>query len=405
MSNHLAIATVTAGLRQLLLPAVQAAVAGADITLARPHAGAADAASAESANVNLYLYQASPNAALRNADLPTRSGEGKLVQRPAAGYDLHYLLTFYGSQKALEPERLLGSVLKTMHARPTLDRALLARLIDDPDSGYPDLAGSNLHTAVDLVQFRPLPLSLEELSKLWSVFLQTPYTLSIACIGSLVLIEGDSAPATALPVRQRRIFVETLRQPLLDAAEADGDPQRALHATSRLGVRGRQLHGDGLTRLRIGRSEFAPGSVPAADLRAGIQSLQVLQYRAGSSGPQLAAESNALPIQLHPLLSGLSRGTPTLRDGLFDVDIGFDVRPPLAAGQRVALLLNGVGGAAPKSYSLALASPTTGTGHVDSTLAGIAAGDYLLRVVVDGVASLLEVDAGGRYSGPKVSVA
>ena len=42
-------------------------------------------------------------------------------------------------------------------------------------------------------------MNLEELSKLWSVFFQTPYALSIAYQASVVLIEPDLEPIDAAP--------------------------------------------------------------------------------------------------------------------------------------------------------------------------------------------------------------
>jgi hypothetical protein len=91
MSNFLAIATVTAALRQTLNAVAGIDVPGAEVTTMRP-----DEPTNTDARVNIYLYQVTPNAAWRNADLPTRRNDGGLVQRPQVALDLHYLLTFYG---------------------------------------------------------------------------------------------------------------------------------------------------------------------------------------------------------------------------------------------------------------------------------------------------------------------
>ena len=76
MSNSLAIATVTAALAQLVRTAAQGAVGGADVIIGRPEAPANGDAQPR---VRLYLYQVTPNAALRNADLPTRRGNGEVL--------------------------------------------------------------------------------------------------------------------------------------------------------------------------------------------------------------------------------------------------------------------------------------------------------------------------------------
>ena len=116
MSNHLAVATVTAALGELLRPAVKK-VSGADVSVERP-----DELPTENPNVgvNLFLYQVTPNAGYRNADLPTRRTNSSLVRRPQAALDLHYLLTFFGDESDLGPQRVLGSVVGVLHSRPLL---------------------------------------------------------------------------------------------------------------------------------------------------------------------------------------------------------------------------------------------------------------------------------------------
>ena len=102
MSNYLAIATVTAALQQVLQGAVENAVTGATVGFSRPEGtGAGQGAPL----VNIYLYQVTPNAAYRNADLPTRHSDGTMVQKPQAALDLHYLFTFHGDDDKLEPQR------------------------------------------------------------------------------------------------------------------------------------------------------------------------------------------------------------------------------------------------------------------------------------------------------------
>src|SRR5215467_5045669 len=115
MSNFLAIATVTAAMQQLLQDPVNNAVSGAKVGFNRP-----DSSGSSSPRVNVYLYQVTPNAAYRNADLPTHRADGTLVQKPQAALDLHYLFTFQGSDDKLEPQRMLGAVASTLQAQPLL---------------------------------------------------------------------------------------------------------------------------------------------------------------------------------------------------------------------------------------------------------------------------------------------
>src|SRR5262249_38186519 len=145
-------------------------VSGAHVTALPPDASSG----LPNPGINIFLYQVSPNPALRNADLPTRASKGALLRRPQIALDLHYLLTFYGDEASLEQQRLLGAVALALHAYPELPRTL----IDHVETATPYLAGAGLSQQSELVRFVPVNFSLEELSKLWSFLLKIDYVLS-----------------------------------------------------------------------------------------------------------------------------------------------------------------------------------------------------------------------------------
>jgi hypothetical protein len=244
MSNHLAIATVSAALREMVERAVKAAVVGSTATHVRP-GGSPEKTPARGANI--FLYGVTPNAALRGADLPTRNQAGRMVTRPTAALDLHYLISFYGDDGKLETQRMLGSVVRALHSAPTLSRELLRDLAQN----VADLAGSDLSEAPESVRFIPMALSLEELSKLWSVLFQTPYALSVAFQASVVTIEAEETAQAALPVRARGIHVIALHAPQISAVEAAAGPGEAITDQTLLRIRGSGLQADD-TRVRIG---------------------------------------------------------------------------------------------------------------------------------------------------------
>lgn len=200
MSNHLAIAAVTASLVRYLQGAVGADVGNAVVTAVRPDG---PASGVPEVGVNIFLYQATPNVAWRNQDLPTRRADGSLNQRPQIALDLHYLLTFYGDETLLEPQRILGSTVRALHARPVLTRQEIRGAV----AANAFLAGADLADEIETVKLTPQPLSLEELSKLWSVLFQTTYTLSMAYDASVVLITADSQPSMVQPVLTPSIHV------------------------------------------------------------------------------------------------------------------------------------------------------------------------------------------------------
>lgn len=418
MSNHLAIATVTATLVQLLDRAISADVPGAQVTWVRPD----DAGNgAPTAGVNLYLFQVTPNAAWRNADLPTRDLQGRLVQRPTVALDLHYLLTFYGDETKFEPQLILGSVVRALHDQPILTRDL----IQDTLNANPSLEDSDLDEAVELVKFTPAALSLEELSKLWSVFFQIPYRLSTAYQGTVVLIESDKTPRAALPVRGRNIYGLPFRQPAIDSVEAGAGRGAALVDDSTLVIRGRHLRGED-TALRVGEVEvaldlgqvserkihlaLAGPAFPAGELRAGVQGVQVLHrlHLGTPPVPHVGFESNVFPIVLHPTLDNLQ--VVAVQPAPADLPVPalqMDVAPRVGKDQRVVLLLNEKVDASPRAYTLTATEREADSDTLTIPIGGVEPGTYLVRVQVDGAPSLLAV-AGDpdqpKFTGPEVTV-
>jgi hypothetical protein len=197
MSNYLGIAAVTAALQDIVQSAVQDVVPGVTIRIGPPRAilpGATE--------VNLYLYQVTANAQLRNADLPQWAGDA-LVRQPQAAIDLHYLIAFAGEDH-LATEVMLGKVVSVLHARPRLSRDLLRRLAR-PGGAFPMLAGSNLADQHDQVEFVAQYLTFEDLSKLWTVFFQIAHRPSLQYIASPVMIDGQLP--IALPQPRRRLTI------------------------------------------------------------------------------------------------------------------------------------------------------------------------------------------------------
>lgn len=421
MSNFLAVATVTAGLRQVLAPAVAAAVPGATVTNLRPEADTA----ATPARVNLFLYQVAPNGAARNMDLPTRRADGTVIQRPRVDLNLNYLFTFHGDDTQLESQRLLGTVVSTLYSQPFLTRDEIQNTITNP-AFAPFLANSDLANAVELVKFTPLELPIEELSKLWSVFLQTPYSLSVVYQGSLVSIESGDVPQMALPVRARNLYVMPFRQPLVNRILSQAGAGQPIVAGSTLIVLGTALGSSG-TGVKIGATEMTvdPANLSdtqisftlPADLTAGVQALQVIQpLQIGTPATaHHGFESNVAAFVLQPtitvtatsVMSRVANGVTLATD---DLTIAFT--PPLGKMQRVVLLLNEYDPPASRSpWTYSINAPSRDQMGAPDTAASITirvtdvpVGNYLVRVQVDGAESPLAVDSNGQYASPQVAI-
>jgi hypothetical protein len=472
MSNFLSIATVTATLQRILQTAIQLDVPGANVTTVRP-----DAASGGTpeVGVNIYLYQATPNPAWRNADLRSRRPKGELIKQAQAGLDLYYLFTFYGNDIELEPQRLLGSTVRTLVDQPTLTAEMIQETIQH--SSFTFLQDSTLAEQVERVTIVPSFLSTDDLSKIWSVFFQSPYVLSFACQGGAVLIEGEKPSGRALPVRSRQ-FYATGSQPAIEQISTQEGGNQPIRLESNLLIRGRQLASEvsreqleaenqrtqrlqsrlqtddlGSPPLRrwqpqiqIGEAKLTPHRVTETELqlalsqlqpserqtlRAGVQSLQVLypmvrtvadipvdipantpanistNSPTGSANQQETVQqisTNALPFVLCPTVETIRLGRCEREADqilLAELEVTTDVM--IGVRQRVFLLLNQRLNEKPAAYIFAAQRRDQDMPTASFTIRNIKAGDYLVRLQIDGAESLLEVEA-EQYVRPRIDL-
>jgi hypothetical protein len=397
MSNFLGIATVTAALQQVLQGPVKNAVNHATVGFARPDGSAGQQAPL----VNIFLYQVTPNAAYRNADAPTRRSDGTLVQRPQAALDLHYLFTFHGDDTQLEPQRLLGAVTSTLQSQPLLSTDNIAAAVTQ----FGFLAGSGIESQVERVRFTPTALSLEEFSKLWSVFFQVEYSLSAAYQASVVLIQSDDTPESALPVQTRNLYVQPFRWPSVDQAIAQGGAELPITTGTTLVIQGAQLRGNP-TLVMIEDQELVPATVTdteltlvvPASLHAGVQGLQILQkIQMGTPAKaHRGFESNIVPFVLRPTIKN-----PPTPSG---AGVRVDLIPNIGLGQRAVLLLNSLSGA-PSAYTSLPAISNADADHIVIPIAGVPPGTYLVRVQVDGAESVPHYNTGtNQFDKPTVTL-
>ncbi|MDG4866069.1 DUF4255 domain-containing protein, partial [Streptomyces sp. T-3] len=198
MSNALALAHVTQALALLIEDNLQPEI---DIAVnVEPRKPPADPPT--DPTITVFLYQVTPNTSQRNNDLPTRASDGTLLKRPAAALDLHFVISAYGDETTLVGQRLIGSVVRTLHEIPILPKDMIELAGEKP---Y--LAGSDLAETVQKVRFTPTVMDIDETSKLWGMLHQTPYSLSVVYQAALVLIEGRERPVPAKPVEQHTVKV------------------------------------------------------------------------------------------------------------------------------------------------------------------------------------------------------
>jgi len=407
MSDYRAIAGITGTLQQFLYGPMSSAIPGTTVHTGPPGASLMTGGAAA---VNIFLYQVSPNAHWRNAELPTRRGDGSVLQRPQAALDLYYILSFYGSESKMVPQLLLGAAISALHAQPMLDRASIPASVDGKS-----LEACGLLEQAQVIKFTHMPLSHEELGRIWSVFFQVPYALSVAYQCSVVLLEADLDPEPALPVLETRLRAvpwEPARVERVEPPVVEYRPGAMI-----------RLEGSALTAPRVsvqfGDTEVEPQRLTGeslevalpATLAAGVNTVRVV-HRHAEQGRE-SSRSNPASFVLIPTVAGPPRLESRRGAAGTTQVLGVPVSPPVRAGQSVELLLNqwpAPEGASPRSYQRAGEADPASGGTVFFALDGVAAGDYLLRVEVDGVASRLHTDDDatspgfGRYVAPRITI-
>ncbi|UVO55702.1 DUF4255 domain-containing protein [Sphingomonas sp. SUN039] len=402
MSNFRAIAAVVAALEQVVQTAANAAVGQANVSFGPPVARTKD----DDPSVNICLLRVTPNAAMRNVNMPNRSGEGGLMRRSQLALDLHFVLSFYGSADNFEPERMLGAVAVALEDRPILSKSAIASGIAAHLAaiGESDLADAGTNIRITQDHF-----SLEEFTKLWSVFFQVPYVLSAGYLFSHVIVETDDSPAPALPVTQGGVWVGPMAQLGLDRAGAVPGGSGPIVWNGPLWILGHGMAQPGTDFLidgttvtvdaaqtsdRQARIPLTPANFGGGELLAGTHSVQAL---AAPSSPGLPAHlrqgSNILAFALQPVVAlganplTVTSGAAPKRSGT----LGVDFVPKLGEKQRVKLALDSRDPAKPWTTMLDRVAPAANSGLSTSAsfaFTDIDPGTYLLRGEVDGIPSV-----------------
>jgi len=398
MSNALAVAATTATLRKLLLtqvPKLDSDLSDLEVTTQPLDVARKGITKAQ---LNLFLYQTMTNAGWRNLDMPRQVRQGE-TGVPALALNLHYLLTTYGrgeSDNDAVSHRVLGAAMSVLHDHPVLSRAAIRTA----------LAGNDLADQFEPLKITPLPLAIEEISKLWMVFM-TQYRVSAAYEVTVVLIDSKTPVRSPLPVLARGPgdlgWPATASMAPVLTGIRPARSQQAARLGEDVAVEGGQLVTSAQARFtstRIAQPVELPVAggdaseitihLPdkAADPGAltrwapGLYTLALLVRRPGA--PTIA--SNEVAFALAPQITV---APATAAHGT--VALTITCEPRIVTGQRVLLLFGDhQAEAASSSTPPDPAQPTT----LQFSLPGVTAGRYLVRLRVDGADSIPVVYTG-----------
>ena len=142
--------------------------------------------------LTLFLYKVLENPDFKNAPAPvpiTTNNQGGLVEtRAPLTVDLYYLLTAHsGATNLLAAHTALSSAMRVFYDNGVLQGSLLRS--NDPSTGL--TADSTLRLTLN-------PITMEDMTRIWSVFPDTPYEISVSYLVTPVPIESarvqESAP-------------------------------------------------------------------------------------------------------------------------------------------------------------------------------------------------------------------
>jgi len=426
MTTSLGIAATTAVLRKLLQDAIPSAdLVGllGNITVTALPPDKINVAT-ETSQLNLFMYQARPNAGWSNSDLPSHGQAGSRLTNPPLALDLSYMMSAYGAAN-FHGEILLGYGGLVLHQTRVITRDLIKATFAGgalpPDLAL--LATADLDGQEELVSLSMEPMSIDDLSRLWQVFGEK-YRPSITFQAHVVLLRAtDPAAASGPPVQRTRLATTTSINPTITAVE----PAAVTAATgASIDLIGTGLFSpDGVVQFSTGQTAHPTATSTSlrvtvtlpGTLLAGVNTVRVQLPARFQSDLRGGPESNVAPFMLRPAFARTVAGDPdiTMTVPVFDGEVAstaitVKLVPAVGRRQAVSLLLNEFGtaaGAVARAYTISAPSRQDDATDVSDTItfpvSSVERAPYLVRVRVDGAETeLLMTD--GRYDRPMVDL-
>lgn len=359
----------------------------------------------ETPQLNIFMYQVTPNIGWRNADLPSRSSIGQRLTNPPLALDLHYLISAYGEED-VETDLLLGSAVQLLHEMPVLTREEIRISLTEAD--LPNhlkgigLSDTGLADQMDLIKITPEFLNTEEMSKLWSA-IQSNYRPSVAYMVTVVLIQEEKPTRSPLPVLKRGsndsgpIVLPSLVPPTPAICSLEyPDQQNSARLNSTITIQGYHLDGNNVevvfTHSNVPdlAQTIALTLVDVTDTELTVQipndpvnwpaGLYTIEVRLDIPGETYTRITNNLPFVLAPTLT-LPIPPVSITRAASQVTVVADCSPQVRPNQTANLIIG-------QEAAIAEARTTT-VSQLSFIFGDIAANTYPVRLRIDGAESWL----------------
>ena len=212
MADHTAMAAVSRTLRTLLLDRMDVPTA---VTIAPPDV---TVTGIDGGRVNLYLYEIHESGALKNQEIPGH-GHPAAYGRPPLSLDLRFMLTTHSTLESqpdadLNAQTLLGDAMRVLHHFGNRIETLriqnpVAGTVGDP------ILDEVLTDEFERVKIVLHPVSLDDLTKVWSALSEENFRRSVVYEVTVVQIETVEPRAAPQPVESRRILATVRRRPVI----------------------------------------------------------------------------------------------------------------------------------------------------------------------------------------------
>src|SRR5579864_2917762 len=175
--------------------------------------------------LNLFLYKVSESPFARNMNWRGDRTNPVAGDRPPLALALHYLVTAYSkktdsARDDITAHQLLGNAMAVLHEYPVLNDVHDGDFDADVDAQF----APELRDAFEKVKITPLPISMEEFSKIWTG-LSKAYRLSVAYEVSLVEIGPLTTPAPpASRVQVTSVQMQTIGPPQIASVQPAAGP-------------------------------------------------------------------------------------------------------------------------------------------------------------------------------------